>query len=547
MLQKHNTLQEDIVFSGFTGNIVPHHWYHTICNKSGKPDHIAISLLAEIVYWYRPRKNSTSNSDNFSQNRKFHGYAWQTSYANLERKFHYSRESIRRAFVKLEELGIIQRDLQSVQVRGQTYNNVLFIKLIDTSFLTASKTEINSKIIEIEDKKICTSNHKFDTPSPQICGDIYKEKETTLENNRSRSASFCKFDKILGEAELKADIHNLQNIERKKIKDFLPIDEDLYNKICLKTKRHFDICFVNRLTDKLSQKYSDHSYPNQSAFINYIAKALDNELMTEEFAKNSGSNHVEQYLSSIEYISDRTKEGQLKKKIAAVFSKETAYNLLSKCFYSDFSPDEDVYFLKVRDKVEEFCISAFEKEILLREVRSVFGDVKNIEFYREGEGVIDLVSGTTTIYKKETYNDTKMSALNNLNIYSEKIGKIEEKENIKNIEKTEQNNSNSYLESKIDIEESKKEITSETPSDIFWRQARRILRAKHGNAIDEAWFNKLKIEINEEENIIEIIAPSDFFKDWIKNNYIDDIKRALVHVTHIAYDVVIIRRLDKMI
>ena len=37
-----------------TGNIIPTIWYRTILRENGKPYLLAIAILADIVYWYRP-------------------------------------------------------------------------------------------------------------------------------------------------------------------------------------------------------------------------------------------------------------------------------------------------------------------------------------------------------------------------------------------------------------------------------------------------------------------------------------------------------------
>ena len=37
-----------------TGNIIPAVWYRTITKENGKPYLLAIVILADIVYWYRP-------------------------------------------------------------------------------------------------------------------------------------------------------------------------------------------------------------------------------------------------------------------------------------------------------------------------------------------------------------------------------------------------------------------------------------------------------------------------------------------------------------
>lgn len=37
-----------------SGNIIPAVWYRTITKENGKPYLLAIVILADIVYWYRP-------------------------------------------------------------------------------------------------------------------------------------------------------------------------------------------------------------------------------------------------------------------------------------------------------------------------------------------------------------------------------------------------------------------------------------------------------------------------------------------------------------
>ena len=37
----------------FSGNIIPHSWYKNILLEKGSPDMTAITILAEVCYWYR--------------------------------------------------------------------------------------------------------------------------------------------------------------------------------------------------------------------------------------------------------------------------------------------------------------------------------------------------------------------------------------------------------------------------------------------------------------------------------------------------------------
>ena len=45
-----------------TGNVIPQRWYREILRDNGKPYLLAVILLADIVYWYRPieEKDKTS-------------------------------------------------------------------------------------------------------------------------------------------------------------------------------------------------------------------------------------------------------------------------------------------------------------------------------------------------------------------------------------------------------------------------------------------------------------------------------------------------------
>ena len=45
---------ESIGSISFEGNIIPMEWFNHILCDSGKPDAIAIMILSDIVYWYRP-------------------------------------------------------------------------------------------------------------------------------------------------------------------------------------------------------------------------------------------------------------------------------------------------------------------------------------------------------------------------------------------------------------------------------------------------------------------------------------------------------------
>ena len=58
------------------GNIVPHDWYQRFTKRRGAPDTDLILILADIVYWYRPKKVQDPETQAIRYVNKFVGDAW---------------------------------------------------------------------------------------------------------------------------------------------------------------------------------------------------------------------------------------------------------------------------------------------------------------------------------------------------------------------------------------------------------------------------------------------------------------------------------------
>lgn len=115
----------------FSGNIIPMTWYKTITKQDGKPDMTAITLLSEIVYWYRPQEIRDEISGEFLGLRKrFHDDNYlQKGYQELADTFGFGYQEVRRAIMRLEDIGVIARVLQSVPSARGVLPNTLFIDL----------------------------------------------------------------------------------------------------------------------------------------------------------------------------------------------------------------------------------------------------------------------------------------------------------------------------------------------------------------------------------------------------------------------------------
>lgn len=114
-----------------SGNVIPANWYRTIVRESGKAHLLAINILADIVYWFRPvevRDEATGYL--LGLRRKFKGDALQKSYKQYESMFGCSHRMIKEAFDLLVEIGVIRREFRKKTDKfGNVLVNVMYIHL----------------------------------------------------------------------------------------------------------------------------------------------------------------------------------------------------------------------------------------------------------------------------------------------------------------------------------------------------------------------------------------------------------------------------------
>ena len=110
-----------------TGNIIPHRWYQHITLGSGKPDLPAITILAEIVYRYRPRQTLDKRGKPLPR-KHFDGDMFQCTAAYFEAKFGLTKDQTRKALKRLEDAGYIRREYRDIVQQGILRNCVMFIE-----------------------------------------------------------------------------------------------------------------------------------------------------------------------------------------------------------------------------------------------------------------------------------------------------------------------------------------------------------------------------------------------------------------------------------
>lgn len=115
---------------GITGNVIPHAWYKTIVKDNGRPHLLAIELLADIVYWYRPQEIRDEHTGHLLRyQKKFSGDMLQKSYDQYAAFFGEKKRIIKEAMDVLVKLGVVKRQLRTIETDSVKLPNIMFLDL----------------------------------------------------------------------------------------------------------------------------------------------------------------------------------------------------------------------------------------------------------------------------------------------------------------------------------------------------------------------------------------------------------------------------------
>lgn len=104
-----------------SGNVIIHKWYKQFCLEDGNPDLVAITILGDIVAWYR---NGTNNHYG-ELTPRLHGHSLYLSYNYYEQKFGFREDRVRRALTRLYAQNILKRSFKNIYVKGQRLNKLV--------------------------------------------------------------------------------------------------------------------------------------------------------------------------------------------------------------------------------------------------------------------------------------------------------------------------------------------------------------------------------------------------------------------------------------
>ena len=493
-----------------SGNIVPHFWYQKILTTGDKADTIAISLLSELWFLYR----STGKQQH------------QKDYSYFCDKFSLSQYQVREAFIRLEALNLMKRTIGSIKIGGRKLGNTLFVTLNVETLLSLSPTYNKSSSnnanshdnnypekAEINDN--CSLENNSLTQGSNFCisrvsnsqdlslrkneARYIKKEIKEYRSNRSTKSNFVKKKIWPNSFEKEQKLPSTPNTAYKarfSFVSFYPLAKADIETLQMLCGREFSEHAINEILKNLSVKLPNHTFPDKSAFIKYMGKALTHELRdavrisNENFRIVSNVTAEEQafkireaYLAEIENSKDISRQMQLKRKLAGALEPSVAYNFLSAASFENRENKEtsaygEHFKIYLPKKLE---LSEVERQIILKAIQSVYGkDIQHLDIQMPDGDIADV-----------SWN-------NNSRLLPDKSLKYH----------------------------SAPQTSPQLQTPVFegiWGQIRQSLIENFGtmgSAIDNAWFSKLTADIDEVDRKLTLRAPTKFIRDWIHNNYL---------------------------
>lgn len=116
----------------FKGNVVDHEWFNYITFSNGKPHIVAIMVLSEIVYWYRPTVIRDEIDGKVTYKKKFKADKLQKNYQQLADTFGFTKLQVKRACDLLTDMLLIKIEFRTINADGKILNNVMFVEPVPT-------------------------------------------------------------------------------------------------------------------------------------------------------------------------------------------------------------------------------------------------------------------------------------------------------------------------------------------------------------------------------------------------------------------------------
>ncbi|WP_371223076.1 hypothetical protein ACA351_05605 [Orientia tsutsugamushi] len=289
---KKNSNNNDTIFYNFIGNIIPPEWRKLTGDNGKALSKTSKQLLSFIVF----RLHICYNKDIDEL---------QESYQLYEDKLNVGQRRVRQCLVELRDAGFIEIENRTIIKDNVKLRNVPCIKILKNFQHYSEKGKEEN--IALPEKNFRPNMKEISGQPETFFRDIYRYIKKSkisrstegelVENNKNEneeqnfqnvddfendirtSTKNCNQDiKSLITKILKSSNGKKEWFKRYRLKEFYPLTPEDAVALQHKSDRAFNIYFINKLLLKLADQYSNYHFGCKASVLNYMAKALANEL-----------------------------------------------------------------------------------------------------------------------------------------------------------------------------------------------------------------------------------------------------------------------------
>lgn len=186
------------------GNIIPHLWYKNITFTNGKPHFVAITILADIVYWYRPTMIRDESGMIVGARTKFKGDMLQKSYQAFADTYGFTKRQVKDAIDFLVDHHLLVREFRTISTSSIILSNVMYVQPVAESV----KRVMNERCNVSEISSVCPpvtlertspsvskdSQLRQEVGAPEMDGGTYTEstsKNSSEKNEQQQHSGDC--------------------------------------------------------------------------------------------------------------------------------------------------------------------------------------------------------------------------------------------------------------------------------------------------------------------------------------------------------------------
>lgn len=238
-------LVDAIAQINFQGNLIPKSWFAHIKYKNIRGeycDYLAVNILSEIVYWYRPKIIKGSAGKTLGICKRFVGDKLRRTYESFATQFNATIKQVKSSIKLLKSLSLIELEFRTILVDGKKTPNVLYLncnpqKIAEITPLRSKKSNSpdSTQIGDIPENVYTHSPNRTEdiadlgytliAQNPLAASFLLKKPEwQTIKENILKNTLSPKPSLSFGEEPEKREVLKIKNLEKpNKAKEMKPI------------------------------------------------------------------------------------------------------------------------------------------------------------------------------------------------------------------------------------------------------------------------------------------------------------------------------------